>query len=351
MKVPMKHLSILSLFTLMSMVLMGCSQETTKIKNSSDSQNPYCIGQAYYSTPGCPGYTGGSGGGTTGGGTACTNPTINDKTCYNYCSVHPTGSGCLSNGTNCNIYPYAYGCNGGGTGSNPHKQVISTYVDKNWAVDYPYVPPVQCTPAKTPSNINYTPYETRKGSVTLAGKNGYDPASGQAYLDTTSQLLQSVAGAREFFWGDSTLKIRFKANVQPYSVKSSTVCPGRASGQSMMKGYGRIKFDVSLVGRRGDGTTGTEYLGTQIIDVNKCTSAIDLSSYAERYPNGIYLKYYNVQGNKNWSPGIGYEAYYDNYGFIYPQNPHVQNTWTNIRDAECWSIDVEVAADGTKTFD
>src|SRR5690606_17232213 len=84
--------------------------------------------------------------------------------------------------------------------------------EKNWLVHYPFIPSISCSDTKSPANISYTPYETRKGTITLSGKNSYDPSSGQEYFDTTSQLLQSVSGAREFFWGDSTLKIRFKAN-------------------------------------------------------------------------------------------------------------------------------------------
>lgn len=339
MKVSMKHLSILSLFTLVSMVLMGCSQETTKIKNSSSNQDPlaHCIGQAYYSTPGCPGY------GSGGGGASCSNPTINDKTCYNYCSVHPTGQGCV-NGVNCNISPQHIACGG----NNPNPQYSSRYVEKNWMVHYPYVPSLNCPEATTPSNINYTPYETRKGTITLKGQTNYDPSSGQAFFNTTSELLQSVNGARNFFWGDSTLKIRFKANLQPESRNTTDVCPGRVSGMSTMKGYGRIRFNVELVGRKGDGSTGTVTLPQQIIDINKCSPAIDLSSYAEEYPNGIYLKIKNVQSNQNaWTDSKAYDL----YGFVYPQNPQVENTWGNVRNAECWSLDIEVAADGTKTFD
>lgn len=322
MKVFMKRLSLFSVLSFASILLVGCTQESTKINSNNSNQNPYCIGQNYYNY-GCPGY-GTSNGGTTSGST--TGSTTGGTT------------GTTTGGTT------------GGSNYNPYPNYGSTYVDKNWSVHYPYVPSINCTDATTPSNINYTPYETRKGTITLAGKNSYDPSSGQSYFDTTSSSLQSVSAAQNFFWGDTTLKVRFKANLQPESANTTTVCPGRKTGQSSIKGYGRIKFDLTLVGTKGDGSTGTAYLGTKTIDINKCTSALNLSSYAEEYPNGIYLKISNVQGNQNWSPGIGYEAYYDNYGFIYPQNPYVENTWKAIRDAECWSLDIEVAADGTKTF-
>lgn len=318
MKVLMKRLPILSIFSVASLLLVGCTQESTKINSSSSDQNTYCIGSNYYNY-GCPGY-GTSNGGTTSGST----------------TGGTTGS--TTGGTT------------GGSNYNPYPNYGSTYVDKNWSVHYPYVPNINCSEATTPSNINYTPYETRKGTITLKGQVNYDPASGQSYFDTTSTSLQSVDAAKNFFWGDSTLKVRFKANLQPESANTSTVCPGRATGMSSLKGYGRIRFDLYLVGTRGDGTTNTVSLGQKTIDINKCTSAINLASYAEEYPNGMYLKVSNVQGNQNWSPGIGQEKYYDYYGYIYPQNPYVESTWKAIRNAECWSLDIEVAADGTKTF-
>lgn len=342
MKVLMKRITISMLLTLVSLILMGCTQESTKIKNSV-STDPLCIGSDYFNKPGCPGY--GSGNGTTTP-VSCTNPTINDKTCANYCTVHPTGTGCV-NGVNCNIYPYAAGCPNSGNGSNPYPNYRSVYHPKNWMSQYPYYPSLNCPAATTPTNISYTPYETRKGTVTLKGQENYDPSSGQPYFDTTSELLQSVNGSRSFFWGDSTLKVRFKANFQPDYRNTNNICPGRVSGMSTMKGYGRIKFDVTLVGTRGNGTTSTVILPQQTVDVNKCTPAIDLRQYADEFPNGIYLKVSNVQSNQNvWAD----EQIYDTYGFIYPQNPHVQNTWGPIRNAECWSLDIEVAADGTKTF-
>jgi hypothetical protein len=57
------------------------------------------------------------------------------------------------------------------------------------------------------------------------------------------------------------------------------------------------------------------------------------------YPNGMYLKISNVLENKgcsdwNWQGGFSN-----------------CNNWVPVRSSECWTMDIEVAADGTKTFD
>lgn len=339
----MKQMPLIFILSLL-LSLMSCTQESSK--NSNSSYNPYnnnCAGTNYYAY-GCPGYNGNTTGTTTGGttGNNCFygNNYYYQQGCPGYCQMYPTHSSCAATtggttGTSTNPYPYYY----------------SAYVDKNWQVLYPYVPSISCTDAVAPTGVSYTPYETRKGTITLKGQVDYDPNSGQSFFDTTSELLQTVDGARNFFWGDSTLKVRFKANVQPTSANTTAVCPGRAMGQSSIKGYGKIKFDLYLIGRKANGTVSTVSLGTKTISVNSCTSAIDLSTYASQYPNGIYLKIANVYGNQNWLPGTYNESQaYDTYGYVTPQNPYVENTWKLIRNAECWTLDIEVAADGTKTF-
>lgn len=348
----MKHMPLIFVSSL-SFLLTGCFESTkTKTVNNSSS-NSYCT--QYPTAWGCPGYNGGTTtGGTSGVSTSCSNPTIYDKTCATYCTIYPypQGTGCLSNGTNCNINPTATGCNTTTTppGINPFPRYYSGYVDKNWSILYPYSPSISCTDATTPSGISYTPYETRKGTITLKGQEHYDLYSGQLFFDTTSELLRTKTGAKNFFWGDSILKIRFKSNLQPESANSTAICPNRKMGYSSIKGYGKIKFDLYIVGVNGSNET-TIYHSSPVVSVNSCTTAINLSSYLASYPDGIYLKIRNVKGNQNWLPGTNTEAYYyDMFGYISPNNPYVSATWKDIRNMECWSLDIEVASDGTKTF-
>jgi hypothetical protein len=347
----MKHMVLIFVFSLL--FLISCSEQSTR-KNSSSNQNAYCMQYPY--AQGCNGgmTAGGNIGGTVGGNTGSLDQ------CYQSTSYYWQMPGCPGF---CQSYPTHQTCAGATTGTttsggipgqpgvNPHPHYYSGYVDKNWLVHYPFAPSISCSPAVAPNNIDYTPYETRKGSITLKGQVNYDPASGQQFFDTTSELLQSVSGSKNFFWADSILKIRLKANLQPESRNTTSVCPGRVTGMTSTKGYGKIKFDLYLVGTRANNTTSTVSLGTKEVVVNSCSPAIDLSSYAEQFPNGIYLKVSNVYGNQNWSPGTNNEQQiYDTYGFVSPQNPHVSNSWKLIRNAECWSLDIEVAADGTKTF-
>lgn len=336
----MKHMPLLFIFSCF-ILAVGC-QESTKKSTTNNSNNYNC-----YYNPSAPGCIGSTVGGTIGGSTGT--------------SGGSTG-----------------GSIGGTTGNpNPFPSHNSVYAEKNWMAKYPY-PGTEaqeaeissCSTPYTPSGISYTPYETRKGTITLGGKNSYDPAS-SLFTSRTSQLLRTVDGAREFFWADSTLKIRFKANLQPDSRNSTDICAGRVPNQSTIKGYTRMMFDLELIGRKADNQIGTETIGTYTVDILKCTPAIDLSYFATKYPNGIYFRVSNVYGNQEWSPTAyfkGYDWYgnpiydqsesiaWDQWGF-YPLDARGKgnkyysgNGWKRIRDADCWSLDIEVAADGTKTF-
>lgn len=344
----MKHTIFIFIASLL--FLIGC-QETSVKKNANNicATNPYAPG-CYASNPGST--VGTAVNGANPGMNSCyTNPQAfwGMQGCPGFCQNYPGHASCYGNSTGTTVG----GTNGGSYpgGVNPFPNYYSGYVDKNWMVHYPYAPSISCNEAVTPSGIDYTPHDTRKGSITLKGQVNYDPASGQQFFDTTSDLLQTATKAKQFFWADSTLKVRFKANLQPESRNTTAVCPGRVSGMSTLKGYGKIKFDLHLVGTRANGTTSTVSLGNKEVKVNSCTAALDLSSYAAQFPNGIYLKVSNVYGNQYWmANNNSQQQIYDTYGYITPQNPHVEGTWALIRNAECWSLDIEVAADGTKTF-
>lgn len=316
--------------TSLFLLLAGC-QESSKKKTSSTPnclQNPYAYG--------CNPYT--TGGGTTGS----TNPICSQGNnyfyypgCPGFCQSYPTNSACQGGTTGTTT-----GGTTGGT-TNPYPQYPSTGVTPNWGVKYPGgVPQGSCTAAYAPTGINYTPYETRKATMTIVGKTWYNPADAVApnYMNTSS-LLRSVNGARQLFETDSVLKVRFKALPQPESSNASPYCYGRQSGSSIA-GYTKLQFSVTLVGRRADNTVETEPLGTFNIGVNSCTPAIDLSPYASQYPGGIYLRVEAVKGNQAYYPNN-----YDFYGF------RDVNSFSDIRSMDCWVLDVEVAADGTKTFD
>lgn len=326
-------------------LLVGC-QETTRTNNSCTpgyNCNGYQQGGYYPGGYNQGGYVTGT---TTGGTTGTVTGTTTGGTTGNpyYCAYYPYLPECQTGNT--------AGGTTGGTGTNPWPNYGSTYVDKNWSIQYPYVPSLSCSEATSPSGIDYTPYETRKATVTLSGANGYNPASGQQFFSTTSLALRTKEGAKQFFWGDSILRVRFKANVQPDYRNTNNVCPNRAGSQSTLKGYGKLRFNVIIVGVKGTRETEIESRTIEA-KINSCSTAISLSNYLEAY-DSLYLKIENVQSNQNWWADNRFQPnsqqLYDQYGFIYPENKYVDNTWGKVRDAECWSLDIEVASDGTKTF-
>jgi hypothetical protein len=328
----MKNMPILFMLALMSLVLMGC-QEKSKKSSSSSQQSAYCVQYPY--SQGCYGATtAGTVGGTTGGqNCSYGNNNFTMPGCPGYCQTNPTN-------------PYCGGTTGTTTGSttggtNPYPQYPSGSVTPNWGVKYPGgVPAGSCVSAYAPSGVSYTPYETRKATMTIVGKTWYNPADAVApnYTNTTN-LLKSVTGARQLFETDSVLKVRFKVIPQPESSNASPYCYGRNSGSSIA-GYTKLSYNVQLVGRKADNTTVTEPVGTFTTGVNSCSPAIDLSPYVSQYPNGVYLIVQAVKGNQAYYP-----ANYDFFGF------RDVSSFSDIRSMDCWVLDVEVAADGTKTFD
>jgi hypothetical protein len=315
----MKNISILFLLSLLSLV--GCQEKSSKKSSSSTSQYN-CTGNNYYYMPGCPGYMGGTTGTTTGGTTG------NTQNCYgnNYYYTPGCPGFCLAN-------PGSSSCGGSSTGG----------VDNGgWTGKYPpgTLPQGSCQAAVKPDGFVGTPFDTRKATMTIVGKSWYNPSSPEApHYMTTSSVLTSVTRVKdELFDTDSVLKIRFKVNEQPDSSTASPYCYGRQKGDKIA-GYTKLQFNVKLVGYRSDFSIGEEPLGTYTIGVNSCTPAISLSKYLSTYPNGVYVVVQSVKGNQGYIPDD-----YETNGF---KNV---NMMVDIRTSDCWSLDIEVAADGTKTF-
>lgn len=325
----MKHKSFILILSFMTLLLTACQEKAATKKSSSSSNNLSCSGQLYWTTPGCAGYCqynptacGSTTGSTTGTTTGTTTGGVNN------CMISPYSFQCY-----CQTYPTATGCASGVGATNP-----------NWGVMYPPTGSAPDDSATTcssylPSGVTQA-YEPRKGTVTVTGGQWYNPASGASNLYNTSTTLKSVAQAKLFYQTDSMLKVRFKVRAQPHAANTTNTCYGRATGQSYIAGYHKLKFNVNIVGVRADNTTGEDFLGVIEGHVNSCTPAIDLSPYVGMYPGGVYLKITDVQSNQGTWP-----SNYSTYGF------RDGNTWKTVRQADCWTLDIEVAADGTKTFD
>lgn len=332
----MKFMPLIFVFSLM--FLTACQESSSKKSSSSNPLNS-CVGTNYYTVPGCPGYSGGTTTGTTSGTTGGTTQICQQANNYYYypgcpgfCQYYPSHAACVNGGTTGTT-------TGGTTPTNTCPTCPTTTNIGGWTGKYPGgVPTGTCNAAYAPSGIGYTPYETRKATMTVVGKTYYNPASGVTYMNTSS-ILQTVNTARNLFATDSVMKIRFKVKPQPESSNSSPYCTGRQSGSSIA-GYTQLQYNVELVGLDSNGNqVGIEPLGTYITGVNSCTPAIDLSAYASQYAS-MYIRVGSVKGNQLYIPND-----YQTNGF-----KNVTG-FSDIRSQDCWVLDVEVAADGTKTFD
>lgn len=292
-----------------------------------------CLGNNYYNVPGCAGYcmyypnAAGCAGTTTSGSTGsnCTSPIA--KTCANYCTTYPGALGCLPNGTNCWSSPSAAGCPGSSTALNPV-----------WGTHYPGGEPVGSCSATYTSGSG-TAVETRKATIIAASTYGYNPLTAGSYLNT-STMLMSVSSAKTFFMTDASLKLRVKVKPQQELTGSAspTFCYGRVRNGARIPGYTKLQYTVNVYGVSASNSM--SYLGSAgsfETGVNSCSNAIDLSYWKEVSPTGVVIAIENVKANQNCQ----YSAY---NGFT------DCGSFKAIRSFDCWGLDLEVAADGTKTF-
>lgn len=346
----MKQKSFILVLALFTLILSGCQQKAASKKSSTT--NPVappatsCVGEAYWTLAGCTGYcqynptaaicTGGTTGGTTGStGVVCTTYPM-AVTCANYCQQTPRPYGCLANGSNCNVNPNASGCPGASVTVNPY-----------WGIHYPPTgtPPTgTCSEPYAPEGLPNA-FATRKGTITLAGLTTgsieYNPLTAGSLLNT-SPMLKSVAQAKIFFMTDSVLKVRMKPKPQPYAAQSSTMCYGRNMPGVTIPGYTKLQYYVKVYAATSGNALGA-LLGTEgpiETGVNDCSPAIDLSGYQEQSPTGVVIAVDQVKANQNCS------------GSFWTANGFANCvSYKNVRSYDCWAMDFEVAADGTKTFD
>jgi hypothetical protein len=348
----MKQKTFFILLTFFTLILAGCQEKPAKKSSSSNPYNLNCTGQGYWTTPGCTGYCqynptaygcGGTTGGTIGG---TTGTTTGGTTTGTTAGGTTTGGGTTGNVNNCMTNPYSFACycqtvprgTGCPQGTNP--------LYPHWGEHYPGgVPAGSCSAPYNPSGVTQA-YEPRVGTVTVAGETSgsieYSPFSADApnYLNTTPDLM-SVASAKNFFITDSMLKVRIKVREQPETAQTAaSLCYGRNFPASSMSGYTKLQYTVKVYKvNTGNSVSYLGSLGPYTTGVNSCSPALDLSNYAGMSPNGIVLTVSDVKANQNC---------WDNYttsGFT------TCNAYKNVRSFDCWSVDIQVAGDGTKTFD
>jgi hypothetical protein len=157
------------------------------------------------------------------------------------------------------------------------------------------------------------------------------------YLNTSSMLMNKDA-AKVFFMTDSVLKLRVKVKPQQdlTGTSSPLFCYGRVRPGSRVPGYTQLQYTVQVY--TASGALIVDSAKTFTTGVNSCSEAINLSEYKEANPNGIMIGISDVKANQGcwWSETNGYTDC---------------DSFVNIRSFDCWGLDFEVAADGTKTFD
>lgn len=359
----MKQLSLFSLLTFLSLFLVGCSQESTK--TSGSSSNPYCQYNPY--SYGCPGYTGGTNGGQN---PYCQqNPFL--QGCPQFCQYNPTHASCVGSTTGgttggstnptCLQNPYAQGCPQFCQYNPTHVSCRNPYPDyqsdpkyPNWGVRYPGgQPPESCSPTFTPDYISeagYTPWETRKATITLAGMESgnimYAPSPlrpDASQMLNTSPDMMDINGVKRFYATDSILKLRIKVRPQPNARKSDqTLCHDRNIEKgSTTPGYTKLQYYVKVYGITDSNSVNyLATLGPYTTTVNGCSPAIHLSQFKAESPNGVFVTIDQVKSNQDcwWDDGP------NGTGFLNCNN------FKNVRSFDCWQMELEVASDGTKTF-
>lgn len=367
----MKQVFLSSLLTFLVIFATGCSKETKK--TSGSSMDPYCQYNPYL--PQCLG-----GGYTTGGQNPnCqVNPQLPGCPNSNHCQMYPQDPACYGSGgtggttggtsTHCLQNPYAANCPFCLQNpqhmycQKPPQKYPSDAMNPNWGQKYP---PNNQPPAGDPNscltftpeslqNAGFTPWDTRVGTVSIAGYNStlgavnpYDPSLPVAsnYLGTSPDL-KSINGVKMFLMTDSILKVRFKPRPQPDRTASSTSCYNTSGNPtSTLPGYTKLNFTVVLRGiKSNDVHEDIAFKNYYNVGVNSCTPGWDISEHKAKseYANGLYFVIRGVSGNQGCSDND-----YRVNGFGSCSTP--LTPW-GIQSRDCWTMDIEVAADGTKTF-
>ncbi len=259
--------------------------------------------------------------------------------CYSSCNV--TYQSCLG----LNHYDFNIDCNISTTYTNPSNGStgetqgntsaggdstggtsggISTPPQTNpWAEKYPLgVPDKNCSPSYGDG------FDTLKATVSIQGGTFYNPSSPIAsqYMYTSSSLMSVQASKVFFSSSDLALQVRFRPLPQPKNTPSKTYCYIPESfSESTDSGYIQLKYNLVLEGKNRYNETEQKNLGTYSTDLNKCSPSLDLSTHLENYADGFYLVIQSVEGIS--SP---------------------DGEFKQISSNDCWTMEIEIANDGTK---
>ena len=298
-------------------LLWGCSESTSTSKKDDSSSNPLCATNPYY----C--------GSTTGSTANCTSAQYATVGHACFCSINTTHASCVGTTTGTTT--------GGTTGGGNYTGIPS---DNNWQALYQSGEP-QGT-CSSPTGSGYAP---RKGTITMAGGQMYQPTlpfssfgeaeyAGASYSHNISYFLTNANDAKGFVDTDATLRVRVKPRPQPKPPVGKSWCFGRVTGSTTDTwGYMKLRYSVSVRAVNVDGSLGP-FMGTtnQTTTVNSCSPAINFDGFAQSAPNGLVVVVHNVESDQGCTYQQGCTAY------------------RTVRSASCWQMDLEVAVDGTQSF-
>ena len=183
----------------------------------------------------------------------------------------------------------------------------------------------------------------------MAGHQSWMPGTYSNSL--ASSTMPTIEEAGYLFRSDGRLQVKFRVNSQPSPTAGEEYCYGRATGQaSDAFKYTKLRFRFSLRDIKCDTPHPTDpakcssqfYLGsryqiqyTQPINVDSCSSVIDLSSKRNITQYGTVVEVDDVKSDSDCQ--YGYSTY----------NCPSEKI---VRAASCWNISMQVVTDFTKDF-
>lgn len=185
----------------------------------------------------------------------------------------------------------------------------------------------------------------------LAGHQSWMPGYYSSSL--AQSTMPNIEEAGYLFRSDNRLKIKLQMNAQPRPITGEEYCYGRTTGSAAdAYDYTKLKFRVSLRDIMCDNPHPTDpakcssqfYLGSRYqsqffnpINVNSCSSVIDLGSSRNTTQYGTVFEVDDVRSDNACQAQSGYSEY---------NCPSKQI----VRAASCWSMTMQVVTDFTKDF-
>lgn len=188
--------------------------------------------------------------------------------------------------------------------------------------------------------------------IVLAGHKSWIPGD---YSDPLAKsVMPTIEEAGYLFRSDNSLKVKFQINPQPRPTTGEDYCFGRKTGGAAdAYDYTKLRLSLALRDIKCDQPHPTDpgkcnsqfYLGErygsfqyrplQPININTCSSVIDLGSKRNNTAYGTIVEIYDVKSDNACQAQDGYSDY----------NCPSEKI---VRENSCWSVTMQVETDFTK---